>query len=174
MIVYSWCGWQTVIDVVVSRTWWKLFNVYILYQIMHSRWVKLMETVLVRCHVPYGCSWRQALQCSHTRHLRSLVVVSELPLSSRDMVTFRRSVGQNASWRANTYTARRFRHMSWNAKAYFRVHNSEVECTCLSGRVLLFIWHFLIVLITVFSVCSLRGYLPCPQRVSTDFVSFSG
>ena len=67
MIVYSWCGWQPVIDVVVSRTWWKLFNVYTLYHIMHSRRMKLMETVLVRCHVPYRCSWRHALRCSH-RH----------------------------------------------------------------------------------------------------------
>ena len=50
----------------------------------------------VSCTVPYSCPWRQALQCSHTRHLRSVVVISELPLSSRDMVTFRRSVGQNA------------------------------------------------------------------------------
>jgi hypothetical protein len=155
MIVYSWCGWQTVIDVVVSRTWWKLFNVYLLYQIMDSRWMKLMETVLARCHVPYSCSWRQALQCSHTRHLRSLVVISKLPLSTRDMLTFRRSVGQNAPWRASTYSVGRFRHMLWNAKAHFRVHNSEVESTCLSGRALWFIWHFWIILITVFSACSI-------------------
>jgi len=54
-----------------------------------------METVLscvMYCTLQFP--WRQALQCSHIRRLRSLGVISELPLSSRDVVTLGAPLGR--------------------------------------------------------------------------------
>ena len=53
-----------------------------------------MKMVLVRCRVPYSWSYRQALQCSYTRYWRSSGVISELSLSSRDVVKLGAPLGR--------------------------------------------------------------------------------
>ena len=79
------------------RTWWKLFNVCILYQIMHSRWMKLMETVL--SGVMYlKAALRDRLCCVHTQGTCDHQWIAAIIAWHGDV---RRSVGQNAPWRAS-------------------------------------------------------------------------
>lgn len=122
----------------------------------------LLETgfaVFIHTHTPQG-TWR------------SLCVISELLLSSRDVVTLGALLGRMLPEEPVFSRLVVFATCSGTRRLISVLTTAKLNPPAVAVLVLSFVWHFLIVLITIFSVCSLRVYLPCPQRVSTDRVSF--